>query len=856
LSTAAVRFPRARSFARSERLVALLPLLTIYLWLCLIYGWEAWGNLTPWLFTDELEQTQFARAIAATGHAARRGVPHAPDSIYPYLIAPAWWIHNNHTAYGIVKGVNVVVMTASIFPAYALARMLVSPRAALLAATTVAAVPAFAYSSLILQEPVAYTWSILCVWLAVRALVTPTRGWVAAAIVCALVAPAVRGELIMIPAALLVAVGIWWFIGEGGRTWRRGWSRWDWTGFAVLAVGVVILFNSLAAQRSYEWWTATQHYKDRMLANGMWAIGALVIGLGVLPFVAGLAALFGGRWSTRPRAERAFMTVAAPTLLAFGWYTAVKAAYISTVFSTLVEERNAIYAAPILILLMFVFFERRRTHVLAVAGIAAFAFYLIVKTPFHMYEHFYADAPGLSILQSANRVIALTPGAAQIALLVILAGCVVFVLALALRPGRWVVPAAAVAGTLVLAWNLTGEITGARASHEFADQLLSNFPRPLDWVDHVTHGKPTPYYGQRVSVDPNGVWLLEFWNRSLEGLWTLDSSGVGPGPTGTPDILKPTGEIKTLRKVEYAVADNDVNIAGTVVARKQHLVGGRTATWTVYKVAQPLRLEHNVEGIFPDGWAAENSGYSQFATPHNARGFLRVTVSRLAGGKTLPANVQLRVGKLVLGKQKEAKMGEVLFGRSASAQHDLFRQFVVDAPPAPFRAEVRVWPPFRPVDLDPRNSDIRELGAQVSYEFVPRRPPPVIGKAPEALGVYSDTWMGADASYTSWFAPGGSHGRVRVTLSRPQGPLPARARISIGRVGYEAVGGALQLGLLDVTAGKTVMLTRSTQTITVPAPPPPYRVEVHVSPTFVPARVVPGSKDERALGARVSFAAE
>jgi hypothetical protein len=52
------------------------------------------------------------------------------------------------------------------------------------------------------------------------------------------------------------------------------------------------------------------------------------------------------------------------------------------------------------------------------------------------------------------------------------------------------------------------------------------------------------------------------------------------------------------------------------------------------------------------------------------------------------------------------------------------------------------------------------------------------------------------------------------------------------------------------------MLTRSTQTITVPAPPPPYRVEVHVSPTFVPARVVPGSKDERALGARVSFAAE
>ena len=55
----------------------------------------------------------------------------------------------------------------------------------------------------------------------------------------------------------------------------------------------------------------------------------------------------------RPRGEqwtrelRAFVAVAAAGVLTFGLYTAVKAAYLSTVFSTVVEERNLIYLAPL-----------------------------------------------------------------------------------------------------------------------------------------------------------------------------------------------------------------------------------------------------------------------------------------------------------------------------------------------------------------------------------------------------------------------------------------------------------------------------------------------------------------------------
>ena len=112
---------------------AALPVLTVFVWLCLLYGWEAWGNLAPWLVTDEFERAQLSRAIATTGHAARRTVPHSFDTLYVYLIAPAWWIHDTSRAYGLVKAIGVGTMTSVLFPTYLLARMLVSRPAALCA---------------------------------------------------------------------------------------------------------------------------------------------------------------------------------------------------------------------------------------------------------------------------------------------------------------------------------------------------------------------------------------------------------------------------------------------------------------------------------------------------------------------------------------------------------------------------------------------------------------------------------------------------------------------------------------------------------------------------------------------------
>src|SRR5712691_7767143 len=263
---------RARP-ARSRVLVALgaaVPLLTIFVWLCLLYGWEAWGNLAPWLVSDEFERTQLSRAIASTGHAAQRTVPQSFGTFYVYLIAPAWWIHDTTRAYGVVKAIGVVTMTAVIVPTYLLARMLVSRRWALFAGTGAAMIPALAYSSLLLLEPLAYPWAALCFYLLVKAFVTRRPGWIAAAAAACLLAPLVRDQLAIISIGAVFAALAFWFTGAGGRNLRRKWTRWDWIGFGVLSVCSINLLNVVVAHYVGSWHLATESHKGSMITYGLW----------------------------------------------------------------------------------------------------------------------------------------------------------------------------------------------------------------------------------------------------------------------------------------------------------------------------------------------------------------------------------------------------------------------------------------------------------------------------------------------------------------------------------------------------------------------------------------------------------
>jgi len=706
-----------------DRISAALPLATVFFWLCVVYGFEAWLHGTPWLFTDELELTQLSRAIAATGHAARRGEPHSFDTLYTYLLAPAWWIHGVESAYSAAKYIGVVTMTCTLFPAYGLARLVVGPRPALFAATASAAIPAFLYASMFVPEPLAYPYATLSLFLIAKALASRSSRWIFAAALACVVAPLVRSELAVLPVVfVLSALGLWW-TGERWRERRTGWTHWDWAGTAILAIGIVIVLNSFVTHRSFSWYVATTLYKDRMLDNGLWAVGALMIGIGVLPLVVGLAALVRPRGVVRTEAERAFVAVAAFSVVGFGWYTAVKAAYISTQFSTLVEERNLIYIAPVLFAATALFFERPRLRVLAVAPPALLALYLLKGKDYKMDVKLYSDAPGFSILQAANRTLGLTPDGARIALLVVLAASVALVLgASRVRTRDAVVrPLLVAAALFVLAWNVTGQIGAAAASKTISDDLLSNYPRPLDWLDRADGGQPAMYLGQQIA-DANGIWLLEFWNKSVHDVWSLDGSAKGPGPTLSPDLLAPNGRITAPEGVQYVVVEPNIDLVGKVVGRAKHLVGGAPAEWRLYKIAPPLRLRDAAEGIFADGWSGKDTAYSRYRTPGNRPGYAVVTVSRAAfNGNEPPGHVTIRVGPLaVVNKQPGlAKVAEI---RRWVIRGGDSRTFYIPVPKPPWRVQVVVAPTFQPALVDPHSSEMRDFGAQVGFGWVTTPP--------------------------------------------------------------------------------------------------------------------------------------
>jgi hypothetical protein len=727
--------------SRAERLYEAIPLASAFLWLCVLYGWQTRGHVTPWLFTDELKFAQLSRSIAETGHAAQRDHPAAFDTLYVYLIAPFWKIGNVGDAYAAIKYASVIVMTSAIFPAYFLARMVVSRPWALFAAVGAVATPALAYASFLLEEPAAYPWSTLCLFLIAKALTTRNRWWLTGTGAACLIAPLWRTQLAVLIAVYVLAALFLLWVSAPARRWRATWSRWDWVGAVVLGIGAIIFFSAVVGSHSQTWLIATGYYRHRTIVYGLWAAGAFTIGLGVLPVVS-LAALVRPRGEQWTRELKTFVALTAAGVIAFGLYTATKASYVSTVFSTLVQERNLIYLAPLLFVATALALERGRLRWWAVAATGGFALYVILTTPYQLDLWPYSEAFGLAIAQMANRDLAFTDRDVTWLLVVVLIVSVAVLLAptLVARRRRAALGVAGTAAALVLAWNLAGEISASNGVNVFSRNLLGNFPDPPTWLDQATHGEPTVYLGQRIT-DPQGIWLMEFWNRSLHHVWSLDATAPGPGYFLTPDA-GPDGRLTSTAYpqgappgVKYIVADEGIDVVGTPVAHPtiRHVIRKdafgfpvnkvvvEPAPWTVLRIEQPLRLRSTPVGIYSDGWAGAFSAYNQFSTPGGRPGWIRVTVSRVGWrGADKPGSVTVRTGRLIRGKDNQPALGTVRAVYRWVVHSGKTRVFLVRATPST-RVEVRVSPTFSPHDYG--GSDRRELGAQVSFSFSAKRPP-------------------------------------------------------------------------------------------------------------------------------------
>jgi hypothetical protein len=125
---------------------------------------------------------------------------------------------------------------------------------------------------------------------------------------------------------------------------------------------------------------------------------------------------------------------------------------------------------------------------------------------------------------------------------------------------------------------------------------------------------------------------------------------------------------------------------------------------------------------------------------------------------------------------------------------------------------------------------------------------PPLQLATHVGGIYPDSWMGTFAALTHYAKPD-RRGWLNVRVSREGwgGPSPP-GRVTVRLGPLVAIGGQPAIGKPAVMRKWTVRSGRA-ETFILPTPAVPYRLELHVEPTFSPSAY--GVADPRQLGAQV-----
>lgn len=713
---------------RLDRFLAAVPVLAAALILLGVLLWEAEALKAPIVFGDELEWAMISRAIAHTGHGARLGVPTGFRSFEAYLIAPFWWLSTTRAAYTGIKYLQEIVMALAAVPVFFLARALVSTRWAAAIAIGTLCTSAYVYAPLLQPEALAYPTFMLCAYVSVHALAGRGRRWTVAAVLLSLLAIGVRQQLTMAFAALLLAAAWLWVVGPRGQRFRSGWSVADHVGAALLLVGVFIVLNRYGSPHVGQWARVTQNFQGRMWRLGLESGSALAVGMAVLPVIGGLASLWVPERRFDPR-WRAFAVYLAASIVTFGTYTGIKAAYNSTVVFTRVEERNLVYLGPLLMIGTAIVLSARRVWWPGLLAAGAFVAWLVLGFGYQL-SFPYTDSPGYGIAAMANRAFYWSQSGIRLALGVTVA---VSMLLLLLHRKRWL-PAPARAGAIGLAaltvavWMAAAQVTTARGMQHDATTHLAGLKAigadPLDWVDVQAHRQGVTYLGQDLGLgDSHGLWLTLFWNQSIKHAYTLDSSYPGPGPSVTPGLAKPDGTLTDDPGTPYVLADNGVLMVGRKVAQHGSLI--------LYQVpSHPWRLQQSSFNITPDGWIVGSSdvsygdgSYAYFG-PQRTPGTLSVELSRTFCPAGAPrAHATIRVGPVALSDQQKPILKRVLFTKRVPVPTCLDKHStrVVSfhvAPPVVMT--VHVTPTIQPSSYG-ASSDVRFLGAHVGFGFTPAK---------------------------------------------------------------------------------------------------------------------------------------
>ena len=545
---------------------------------------------SPWIMVDELVYSDMARSFAKTGHFLIRGVHANYGFVYPLLLSPVYSaIGPMSDVYRWSQAVNALVICSAVLPAYLLARRVVRPSAALIAAALAVALPSTVYAGTLMTENVFYP---VFLWLAlalVAALERPTRGRQLLLLAAVAVAFETRAQTVAIVAAVLTApLALAWI--ERGRPQRL-------KAFAplygiVAAAAVIVVVSEVARGRS----PAAILGNYSVTSNGgyqLWpAIEWIVLHLAeldlavfVLPFAALIVLVANARHLDR----RLRVYVAASTSLSV--WLVLEVGLFASRYSQRIEERNLFYLMPLLVVALLAWIERGQPlpprASVAAAGVAAA---LPGAIPFaHLFNiTAQSDTIGLQPWWFLGNTWTGRHGVGVVAVVLALAlgACFLWL------PRRYagVLPALVSVGFL-LTW-LPVELW----THSFPRLASSAYAQgsgktDKSWIDDAV-GRNAKVGVVFAGGNDLAVLENEFWNRSIDRVYGLGARLPGDMPETQTSIDPGTGVLGGVTE-RYVLAPSSVQLVGTRIAADP------AKQLVLYRVAQPARVTTRVAGLYP-----------------------------------------------------------------------------------------------------------------------------------------------------------------------------------------------------------------------------------------------------------------
>jgi hypothetical protein len=548
--------------------------------------------MTPAVFGDELLYSKLAQSLVSGDGLSVRGEPvFFPAPLAVLAQAPAWLIQSTPDAYAVVKALNTALMAAAVWPAYCIARRLVRPSFALLAAARTVAGPPMLYGAYLMSEALAYPVFLLALATMLRAIERPSPRMEAAVVAVSLAAVLTRTQFVVVPIAYLFAVPL--AARLAGEPVRAALRRHRLSLGVFLGAAVVVLVTGGALLGTYRGATSLDY--DLTAVLGWTGLTAALV-----PFAAGWlvvpGALVGlGLLALRPRGrtDAAFSAL----VLACVALVLLEVGLVAAGEAERVLERYAIYLVPLVAIAFFAYAERgapwRRLYIgLALAG-AATAWLM----PFSAKAGtgFTFDTPTFSVYGQLADWVGHPNAATVFAGVPFLGG-----LALALLPLRHRAAPAAV-GLATVALLLLSGLPAYAGDHAVTRGTLAlRAGEPPDWLDRSGLGSAD--YLQLPGGSSHYGWLLEAWNRDFRhvlrmGVPTYDgfaSSSAEVDRDGRLLVDGHTPDAGVLVVNDFGTA---IDLEGEVVARPRE---GLTA----YRVPAAPKVRSLATGVYFDRWAA------------------------------------------------------------------------------------------------------------------------------------------------------------------------------------------------------------------------------------------------------------